>query len=587
MILDINDGRITIEEEGRESFLKIQDKCPFNLCVSLKDGKYLVPYVSLPILVKTLNSVKYKVRYTDNLKKYHKEYLERRSILESLKGNTYNPNDPRFAKILMYIKKKEKQIKRHCKTFKGFYGNQIDSILYGIIGERIIIGNSIGTGKTLTSIMIAKYLMEECGHGKTIIMLPASLATNFFQDYNKYFNDKQMMLIKSETKKKRKCLYQTFKTTKRLKILLTNYEKCFFDYGSLKDLKFDILIVDEFHKMRNFREAKRSSNFFKLVSWYWKPEFRYPMSGTPIENKLFDLYPIFKLLDGGHILGGENFFDSNFIEYEEQTFRVYFTKDRYKLITKMVAIGFRHHEFVKKLISPFIIKKELDLPAGLYKNDVFIEPSKQFLDKYEKVKKSQVNPASRYATVRQFLCDTEREGWKDNPKFEELENILSQTKSKVVIFSFFKCSIRAIKAWLVANGYGCITCMGGDGKDALDVVNTFKSDPNLKCLITTDKINYGHNIQDAKIVIEWEKPIKPTTTMQRIGRCYRSGQDKDVHSYSFIVLKTIEETIYQQTELKKDVIEKVVESLGSGNSDTVLSDLTNQIEQDIINSLKD
>ena len=208
------------------------------------------------------------------------------------------------------------------------------------------------------------------------------------------------------------------------------------------------------------------------------------------------------------------------------------------------------------------------------------------LAKYDEVRMSYEEGTKRYHAVRQFLCDTSREGYDSNPKFDYLEDIVSQTSSKVVIFSFYKCSISAIENWLRSHGYGCITCMGGDGTDAFDVIQKFKDDDNIKCLITTDKINYGHNIQFAKIVIEWEKPIKPTTSMQRIGRCYRSGQNEDVHAYSFTVLGTVEEIIHQQLELKKDVIEKVIESLSDGSSDTALDDIVKDIERKVVKSLE-
>lgn len=582
MILDYYNNQILITEEAGETFIKIQEKCDFNLCVRLRNKQFQVPYVSLPILQRTLKEIGYPVTFTDALKDHHRKFLSHREFLTSLKENTYDLNDPQIAEIVAFIKKNEDEIKARCNSFKGFYGNQIDTIIYGVIGERIVIGNDIGTGKTLTSIMIAKFLMERRNAGRTLILLPASLATNFYQDYNKYFNDKEMLIISSETKKKRESLYQTFKTTPRLKFLITNYEKCNFDFECLRTLKFDVLIVDEFHKMKNFREAKRSANFFKMVKENWHPKYRYPMSGTPIENRLFDIYPIFKLLDDGMILGGEKFFDSNFIEYQEQSFRVYLSPKRYHLVTKLVPVGFKHHSFVKKLIAPYVIKKKLELPAGLYKYDVRIEPSKEFLEKYEEVKHTAINCSAKYAAVRQFLCDTERYGYLDNPKFDELENIISQTDSKIVIFSFFKCSIGAISKWLRERGYGCITCMGGDGTDALDVVNKFKADPSLRCLITTDKINFGHNIQEAKIIVEWEKPIKPTTSMQRIGRCYRSGQENDVHAYSFVVNKTVEEIIFEQIQIKKEVIEKVVDDLSNGTSDNELNAMLQQIEKDVL-----
>jgi SNF2 family DNA or RNA helicase len=113
-------------------------------------------------------------------------------------------------------------------------------------------------------------------------------------------------------------------------------------------------------------------------------------------------------------------------------------------------------------------------------------------------------------------------------------------------------------------------------------VNEFKKDPNLRCLVTTDKINFGHNIQEAKIIVEWEKPIKITTSMQRFGRCYRSGQTNDVHAYSFIVNNTVEEIIYEQLQLKKDVIEKIIDGLSTGTSTNELESMLMQIETAVL-----
>lgn len=583
MLIDYKDNYLYITEEHNESFLLVQDKSAFNLCSKITYGKFRIPYVTLPIIQKAIKSLKYPIRYSDRLKEYHQNLLIHRQLLNSLKTDAYKSStDPRIQHILQFIRDEEEKIKLYFKDFTGFYGNQIDTIIYGIIGERIIIGNDIGTGKSLTAVMIAKYLMKYKSANKCLILLPASLATNFYQDYNKFFSDGECLLIGSQTKQKRRELYRTALTSSKVKFLITNYQKCNFDYEFLKHFKFDILVVDEFHRMKNFKTAEMSIKFFQMVDNSWKPRYRYPMSGTPIENKLFDLYPIFKLLDDGYILGGEDFFDSNFIVYKTKFIKVKVNYgDGFKLIKNEVPIDFRHSTFVKSLIEPYIIKKKLDLPVGLYSHDVIITPTNSFLKKYKQIRLSEKDLSVRYMRLRQFLCDTEREDFLENPKFEELENIISQTDSKIIIFSFFKCSIAAISKWLDKNNIKHITCQGGDGTDALEVVNKFKSDPSIKLLLTTDKINFGHNIQEAKIIIEWEKPINPTTSMQRFGRSYRSGQTTDVHTYSFVVSDTVEEIIFERLKEKKEVIDIVIESLTNGHSDYTMDEIDIKLNKTI------
>ncbi len=578
--------QITIEEELGEQFLTVQDKCSYNMCARFRNSKYEVPFISLPILINRLKELKYPIKFTDNLKQKYDEYTNHRKRLVELKERKYSASDDDVKQILNFILECELHIKeRFFRLYKkefNYYGNQIETIVYGIIGERIIIGNDIGTGKTLTAITIAKYLMKYGDVKKCLIMLPASLVENFYSDYGKFFGDGEMFKITTETPKKREMLYQTFKGCANYKTLITNYEKCNFDVHHLEKLKFDMVVVDEFHKMKNFISAQRSINFFKLIQETWKPRYRYPMSGTPIENKLFDIYPIFKLLDDGKILGGHKFFDTNFVEYEERQKPIRI-KGTTRLIFKpeMVAVGFKNHQYVKNLIAPYIIKKKLDLPVKCYRQDIFVEPSVKFHQAYMEYKKQFVGSA-RYVNARQFLCDTSRGNFDENPKFELLEDIITQTSDKVIIFTFFKCGVAAIARKLKQLGYEFITCMGGDGKDALKVVQEFNNNPKLKALVTTDKINYGQNIQSAKIVIEWDKPIKPAITMQRVGRAYRSGQDKDVHVYSFVTKNTVEEIIHEQWELKKDLIDKVIESLGDDSNDDNLGDIVAEMEANIL-----
>lgn len=578
--------QITIIEEPGEQFLAVQDKCAYNLCARFRNSMYEVPFISLPILINRLKEIKYPIKFSDDLKEKYDSYTGHRKRLTELKERKYTSNDEDVKQILNFILECELHIKeRFFRLYKKdfqYYGNQIETIVYGIIGERIIIGNDIGTGKTLTAITIAKYLMKYGDVKKCLIMLPASLVENFYADYDKFFGDGEMFKITTEPPKKREILYQMFRGSSKLKTLITNYEKCNFDVEHLCKLKFDMVVVDEFHKMKNFISAQRSINFFKLIQNDWKPRYRYPMSGTPIENKLFDLYPIFKLLDDGKILGGQKFFDSNFIVYEEKEtpFRIKGCS-KYFFKTEIVATGFKNHNYVKNLIAPYIIKKKLDLPVKCYRNDVFIEPSTKFHQKYIDYKK-QFSGSAAYVGARQFLCDTSRGQWEDNPKFELLEDIVSQTSHKVIIFTFFKCGVAAIAKKMKQLGYEFITCMGGDGKDALKVVEEFNNNPKLKALITTDKINYGQNIQSARIVIEWDKPIKPAITMQRIGRAYRSGQQHDVHVYSFVTKGTVEEIIHKQWEAKKDLIEKVIESLGDESCDVNLDQIVSDMEANIM-----
>jgi SNF2 family DNA or RNA helicase len=171
----------------------------------------------------------------------------------------------------------------------------------------------------------------------------------------------------------------------------------------------------------------------------------------------------------------------------------------------------------------------------------------------------------------------------DNPKLEELKSLLEQTDDdvKVLIFSFYKCSISAISEFLKENKYKYLSIQGDDGQDAFEVIKAFK-EGDYKCLCSTDVVNFGHNVQAASMVINFEQPLKPSTHQQRVGRCYRTGQQRDVHAYTFVTNNTVEEVINGHYEAKKHIITEMIEKMDQKG----LEDYQKELNKKILQSLE-
>ena len=570
MKLDFFQNQIIISESESENFLHLQDLTTFNLCFRLRNKKYEIPLIALPILLSVCKKANFKVEFSDKLKEQITIMKTNRKTLEELKEGKYTSLGSRLSRITKFIIETEQK--------HGFLltPSQRETVIFGIYGRKILIANYIGTGKTITANMIAKYFIHIGVVSKILILVPASLVKNFYNDYIKFFGNSGIMMIGKETKKARLNLYTKFKNIDKFNFLVTNYEKCLFDYEELKVLNFEMVIVDEFHKLKNFLFAKRSENFFKLINEQWNPKIRIPMSGTPIENKLFDLYPIFKLISGGSLLGGQKFFESNFVEYKTFYFKIEY-KGRKILKLETRAVGFKNLKFLINLAKPYIIRKKLHLPVGKYENTILIDSTKSFLDEIDKIKKLTPSGSTRYHRVRQFICSPDREGYKENQKLEELNNILSQTDEKVVIFSFYLCSVETISKFLNEKKIKYLIISGKTKEDPLDTIRKFSTE-DYKVLICTDKINAGHNIQVATILVEYEFPMKPSTSQQRIGRIYRKGQLSDVKVFSFVMKNTVEEKIYDLYQSKKDLIEQAIENMDQ----KVLKKIDNEFEQKIM-----
>lgn len=551
MFLDFESNQITLTEGKDENVVKLQNVIDFSLCYRLRNDKFEVPYISLPYLVKACKKVNYPIYFSDSLKKYFSLDKMKRKILEGVKEGTYPLDRPDVMDLFVWLNTFQKRT--GCKWAPS--PGQIDTAIFGYIGERILIANTIGTGKTFSVNLIANYLREIGEAKKILVLTPASLVSNYVQDYHKFFGKQGIMKIQKERPEKRTELYKLFKSKNDLHMLVTNYEKCLYDFERLMDQDFDIVICDEFHYMKNFLGAKRSINFFEMIK-KWNPRYRFPMSGSPIESKLFDLYPVFRFLDGGNILGGQKFFESNFVKYEEVFFKINGMVRR-----EMKPVGFKNESDLKKLIRPYIIRKSLDLPVDLYQQNIEFDPDKDLLDRYKKMRLEFPNVSSRYHGCRQFLCDTSRGNLSVNPKLDKFEEILEQTDQKMIVFSFYRCTIELLQNFLNKKGIKFLTIVGGTGEDPLKIVNKFQDTPDIKCLLCTDAVNYGQNIQEAKIVVNWELPLKPTTLVQRIGRTYRTGQTSDIHVYNFVIKGTVEEDIMEMFNQKQEIIKEVIENL--------------------------
>jgi len=578
MFIDYENKCLKVFSEEEEDLMKLVEKSKFKLIRNFDNltGSYLMPFIAFPILKMTSDTLKYKLNVSPAFKLAYSAFLKRRKELENYKTgkiekNEFNIEVESFLDAL--------EIKHGFKYFKL----QRDSILFGIRGERCCIANDIGTGKTLTVISIIKYLIYKKLVKKAVIFVPASLVKNFHNDYIKFFGNEGVLSIADETKDKRIKKYFSFRENENFQFLITNYEKWLFDNTELQTLSCDCVVVDEFHKMRNFVSAKRSINFFDTISKIWKPRYRYPMSGTPIENRLFDLFPVFKFLDGGSSVGGQSFFEKNFIEY---TVKKFWCKGKFGsgkfLKTEVIPSGFKNHEYLKNLIRPMVIRKKRELECGLEYKFIEFDISKKIKEKYEEIiKTNEDNHSLKYHSLRQFLCDVKRMGLEDtdNPKLDALLDIIEQTQSKVVVFSFYKCSIRCIEAFLNNKGYKCLKITGDENNDALEVIEEFKNS-DTKILLATDRINFGVNIQCANVIVQYELPLKPSISEQRIGRLYRAGQNSDVLAVSFIVKKTVEEIIYKNFIKKEILIDTMIEQMDQ-KEENLIGDIKREIAKAI------
>ncbi len=160
-----------------------------------------------------------------------------------------------------------------------------------------ILADDMGLGKTLQAIAVLLAAKEEGRTGATLIVCPASLVFNWGEELERFAPQLKVLLITGSQEERRQKLdeYTSYD------VLVTSYDLLKRDIVSYEDKEFLYEIIDEAQYIKNHTTA--ASKAVKVI----KRQFRYAMTGTPIENRLSELWSIFDYLMPGFLYSYEIF----------------------------------------------------------------------------------------------------------------------------------------------------------------------------------------------------------------------------------------------------------------------------------------
>jgi len=296
---------------------------------------------------------------------------------------------------------------------------------------------------------------------------------------------------------------------------------------------------------------------------------RLALSGTPIENRLSELWSVFDFLMPGFLLDLDEF--------------------RYRYVTPIEEKGNRDAERrLKKQISPFILrrlKKDVakDLPDKI-ENVQYCEmlPEQQdlYLEVLEKTrndvfaqfnaKGDAVNQASMLAALLRLrqVCNHPRllkefiahEGV-GSGKFEAMQDMVQEIISeghRILLFSQFVEMLDIIKRWLEVAGIKH-EYLTGETKDRQERVDRFNRDDSIPIFLISLKAGgTGLNLTGADYVIHYDPWWNPAVEDQATDRAHRIGQTKKVFVYRLITRGTVEEKIMKLKDRKKSLVDSVI-----------------------------
>ena len=445
---------------------------------------------------------------------------------------------------------------------------QKQGVEFVLFKKAAIIADEMGLGKTLQAICSAILKKNIFGFDKTLIVCPASLKSQWKSEIEK-FSDEKALIVQGAPDERAK----QYKNADYY-FFIVNYETVLRDSAAINKASFDYLVLDEAQKVKNY-ETKTASAVKRL-----QPKHILVITGTPIENRLIDIYSIMSIVDP--------YFFGPLWEFSYQ--HCLFDPDRPNKIN-----GYYNLQKLNKRLEKVLIRREkrkvidqlpnllqIDIPVNLsplqaeyhasYHKGLAQILRKKFLTPYDLQKLQLLLANMRMVCDSTYLIDDQTN---ESPKLEELQYILfekldiANNNRKIIIFSEWIKVHKLIGKVLRDNKVGFIELNGKiPVKSRGDLIKKFETNPQYKIFLSTESGGAGLNLQVADTLINFELPWNPAKKNQRIGRIDRLGQKSNkLTIYNFISRKSIEEQIAAGLLIKQNLFDGVLE--GSSNTDFV------------------
>jgi len=458
------------------------------------------------------------------------------------------------------------------------YPYQRDGVRFCAMAGRSILADEMGLGKTVQAIATAELLRREQFVGQVVVLCPTTLKYQWKREIER-FTGATVIVIEGTPEQRREQL-NTDVTYK-----IASYNSINQQLKELETLDADMIIMDEVQRLKNWntqiaRSVRRIRSRYAVI-----------LSGTPLENRLEELYSIVELAD--------QFLLSPY----------YLFKDRY-IVTDDTGrtIGYRNLREVGQRVSSVMLRRRkqdvaLQLPARIDKK-LFVPMTREQMEAHNDLKLQAARLVAKWHR-QHFLPETDRqqllltlqqmrmacdslyvldEHSRFDTKVEETMNILDecgvtlngegqlngQASPKVVIFSQWERMTRLVAQELERSGVEFVYLHGNvPARERQNRVESFQNDSQVRVFLSTDAGAMGLNLQAASIVINLDLPWNPAILEQRIGRIHRIGQMRGIEVIDLISAGTIEEEMMTKLRFKSALFEGV---LDGGEDAVFLSD---------------
>jgi superfamily II DNA or RNA helicase len=433
------------------------------------------------------------------------------------------------------------------------------------IGLGGILADDMGLGKTLQTLAWLAWLKER--HRKdpkpALVICPASVLHNWQREANRFTPGLKVLVLESGAAR-----HNLRKQIPQYDLIVTNYALLRRDLEELQKFAFRAAILDEAQFIKN-PGAQVTQSVKQL-----KAEHRLALTGTPLENRLLDLWSIVDFIQPGY-LGSQDHFSETYEprgEDAESAQRI----ARRRLSAKLRPLLLRR---LKKHVAkdlPERIEQRRDCQLGDEQRKLYLAELRRSREQVmqtvaEKgLNRSKIHVLAALTRLRQICCHPKLVGsdtvsGKTETLFELLDSLVAEGQ-KVLVFSQFVQMLQLLEA--ECRQRQIIThLLTGQTKDREQVVATFQNDSNPAVfLLSLRAAGTGLNLTTASYVVLYDPWWNPAVEAQAIDRSHRIGQTQTVNAYRLISPGTVEEKIWELQQSKAQTIADVLGEEGFARS---------------------
>jgi len=502
-------------------------------------------YLNFEKLLESARSISDDFRCYDDALEF---ILETRSTIKRLVKNKR-----------LFKKGKEAPLFKSLLKIK-LYDYQKTGVEFVVNAGRSLLADDMGLGKTVQAIAAAEFYKKYYNIGRVIIVCPTSLKYQWKSEIEKFTNSTAHVveggiLQRQKQYRENEDFYQ-----------ILGYRMAANDLKYLNQMEPDLIILDEAQRIKNWK-AKTSIAIKKIKSPY-----AIVLTGTPIENRLEELYsimqfinqfklgPLYRFLDhhqindpqSGKIIGytnlkeiGQTLSDTLIRRTKKQVLRQIPKRQDKILLVPMTEeqreIHDEQKDFVARLVHKWRRYKFLSEPdrkrlmSGLSKMRMVCDST--YL----------IDQETRFDTkITELICI--------------LEEFFCNPGEKAVIFSQWARMNNIVAKELEERNMPYQYLHGGvPSKKRQALLDNFRDDPECRVFLSTDAGGVGLNLQSASLVVNLDIPWNPAILEQRIARVYRMGQKRSVQVVNLVAAHTIEHRMLGILKFKNAMFKGVLD----------------------------